>query len=69
MFDEIAKQKEKETQVVSQSFKEAFDLLENIGFGQNMTENLINDLMDLSKLQNGVFKFEEEFFSLPKVIL
>jgi signal transduction histidine kinase len=69
MFSEIVKMKQKETQIVSQSFKEAFTLLENVGFGQSMTENLINDLMDLGKLQNGVFKFEEEFFSLPKVIL
>jgi K+-sensing histidine kinase KdpD len=33
-----------------------------------MVENLINDLMDIGKLQKGVFRFENEFFSLPSVI-
>ena len=33
-----------------------------------MMENLINDLMDLGKLQKGVFRLENDFFSLPQVI-
>ena len=48
---------------------EAVDILGNIEFSQNMVENLINDLMDLGKLQKGVFKFDNELFSLPNVIM
>lgn len=31
-------------------------------------ENLINDLMDLAKLENNAFQFHEEYFSLPELI-
>jgi len=47
---------------------EANPILENVIFSQSMSENLINDLMDLGKLQQGVFKFDQVYFSLPKVV-
>jgi len=33
-----------------------------------MMSSLINDLMDLAKLENNSFKFDEEFFSLPQTV-
>ena len=33
-----------------------------------MQENLINDLMDLGKLERGIFRVENEYFSLPQVV-
>lgn len=37
-------------------------------FSQKMQENLINDLMDLAKLENNKFTIKREYFSLPKMI-
>jgi signal transduction histidine kinase len=34
-----------------------------------MMENLINDLLDLGNIENSAFKLQEEYFSLPEVIL
>ena len=33
-----------------------------------MLENLINDLLDLAKLENNSFKFDNDYFSLPNTI-
>lgn len=33
-----------------------------------MLENLINDLLDLAKLENNQFSFNFEYFDLTKVI-
>ena len=33
-----------------------------------MNENLINDLLDLAKLDNNKFKIEKDYFNLIKVI-
>ena len=33
-----------------------------------MIENLINDLLDYAKIENGQFKFDYEFYSLPTLI-
>jgi len=33
-----------------------------------MMGNLINELMDLAKLENNCFKFDEDFFNLPRAI-
>ena len=33
-----------------------------------MTENLINDLLDMAKLENNAFTLQEEYFSLPEAI-
>lgn len=38
-------------------------------FSQRMQENLINDLMDLAKLENSKFKIQREYFSLPRMIM
>ena len=59
----------KDNETKLKGFKaEANPVLENVIFSQSMSENLINDLMDLGKLQQGVFKFDQVFFSLPKVV-
>jgi hypothetical protein len=59
--------RDKETKL--KRFKaEANPVLENVIFSQSMSENLINDLMDLGKLQQGVFKFDQVYFSLPNVV-
>ena len=33
-----------------------------------MNENLINDLLDMAKLENNAFSLQEEYFSLPETI-
>lgn len=37
-------------------------------FSQQMMENLINDLLDLAKMQNNTFHFNNSYFSLSNVI-
>ena len=37
-------------------------------FSQRMVENLINDLLDLAKLENSSFKFSNEYFDLATTI-
>ena len=64
-FEDIQKEKEKSKEQCMEMFKEAEDVISQSMFGQNMVENLINDLMDISKLQKGVFRFENDYFSLP----
>ena len=33
-----------------------------------MLENLINDLLDLAKMQNNTFQLTEDYFSLSNVV-
>lgn len=33
-----------------------------------MTENLINDLLDLAKIENNSFSLTQEYFDLTKII-
>jgi hypothetical protein len=33
-----------------------------------MLENLVNDLLDLAKMENNSFKFDDDYFSLPETI-
>lgn len=35
---------------------------------QLMVENLINDLLDLAKLENNTFQFSQEYFNLCDVL-
>lgn len=37
-------------------------------YSSAMTENLINDMMDLAKLENNKFKIDRAYFSLIRVI-
>jgi len=46
----------------------AEDYVENIAYQSNMLLTLINDLMDLAKLETLNFKFNEEFFDLAELI-
>ena len=46
----------------------AEDYVENIAYQSNMLLTLINDLMDLAKLETLNFKFNEEYFDLPELI-
>jgi signal transduction histidine kinase len=39
-------------------------ILHNQIFSQTMMENLINDLLDLAKLENTSFKFDHKYFNL-----
>ena len=34
-----------------------------------MTENLINDLLDLAKFENNTFKLSQDYFSLSNTVL
>ena len=47
---------------------EADKILRRQVFSQQMCENLINDLLDLAKLEKSSFKFDNDYFSLPGII-
>jgi len=44
------------------------DQLENCKYCSNMLLNLINDLMDLAKLEKMKFELNNEFFDLTQTI-
>ena len=44
------------------------DLLKRFLHSTHMNENLINDLLDLAKLESNTFKFTNEYFNLSKTI-
>ena len=46
----------------------AEDYIENMAYQSNMLLTLINDLMDLAKLETLNFKLNEEYFDLPLLI-
>ena len=46
----------------------AEEYVENIAYQSNMLLTLINDLMDLAKLETLNFKLNEDFFDLPELI-
>lgn len=43
-------------------------LLENAVFSSKMLNTLINDLLDLAKLESNSFQFHDEYFDLIKVV-
>ena len=49
-------------------FESTLDILQNFHFSQYMAENLINDLLDLAKLENNTFSFTNEYFNLMDTI-
>ena len=50
------------------NLKIAEEYVENIAYQSNMLLTLINDLMDLAKLETLNFKLNEDYFSLPELI-
>ena len=48
--------------------KESENILQRFKFSQQMMENLINDLLDLAKLENNKFSMTNEFFNLQQTI-
>lgn len=44
------------------------DILENINFQSKMQQNLINDLLDLSKIDSFNFKFNNDYFNMIDLI-
>lgn len=48
--------------------EDAEKVLQRQIFSQQMLENLINDLLDLAKLENNSFKFDNDYFSLSHII-
>ena len=46
----------------------ASKLLQTQVFSQKMMENLINDLLDLAKLENNQFNISNDFFDLASTI-
>lgn len=43
-------------------------LLENISYQSSMLTTLINDLLDLAKLETMNFKFNEDYFDLNEIV-
>lgn len=48
--------------------KESENILQRFKFSQQMMENLINDLLDLAKLENNQFTLTNEYFNLQHTI-
>ena len=48
--------------------KESENIFQRFKFSQQMMENLINDLLDLAKLENNKFSMTNEFFNLQQTI-
>jgi K+-sensing histidine kinase KdpD len=44
------------------------DILENIKYQSKMLTNLINDLLDLAKMDSLNFKFNEDYFDVKELI-
>mgnify|MGYP006977518178 FL=1 len=57
---ELVSLKEKnQAEMIAKLKAETLPILDVGSFGLSMTENLINDMMDLGKMQKGVFSFEQ----------
>jgi signal transduction histidine kinase len=54
---------------ITQDFGSILNLLEKQEYSSKIIENLINDLLDLAKIENGKFRLYEEFFNLPNTIV
>ena len=52
----------------TQDFSQILQLLQRQQYSTKMVENLINDLMDLAKIENNKFKLYESYYSLPNTI-
>ena len=48
--------------------RRAEDILRKQVFSQRMVENLINDLLDLAKLENSSFVLDKSYFNLTDII-
>ena len=55
-------------QITKQSAVESQKILSNQIYSQTMMHNLINDLLDLAKLENNSFSFSQEYFNLGSTI-
>jgi signal transduction histidine kinase len=53
---------------VSRFNDEALKLVKQSEFSQRMVENLINDLLDLAKMQKSSFQLNQEYFNLPRLV-
>jgi signal transduction histidine kinase len=42
--------------------------LQNAMFSATMLNNLINDMMDLAKMESGTFIFHDDYFDLVEII-
>ena len=47
---------------------EVEDVLQGQVFGEHMMENLINDLLDIAKMENNTFTFVSDYFSLSQLL-
>ena len=55
-------------QQIKGKVKESENILQRFKFSQQMMENLINDLLDLAKLENNQFSITNENFNLQTII-
>ena len=55
-------------ELVSEKTNVAVGILMNQVFAEHMVNNLINDLLDLSKLENNHFRLNSEYFNLPVLV-
>ena len=57
--------------IIRQAFfyqKNSLEILQSQKFSQQMMENLINDLLDLAKLENSSFALSKSYFNLSYII-
>mmetsp|Transcript_39157 Transcript_39157/g.59733 ORF Transcript_39157/g.59733 Transcript_39157/m.59733 type:complete len:88 (+) Transcript_39157:3553-3816(+) len=51
-----------------QSIRKTEQILQHSIFSASMLNNLINDLLDLAKLEQNSFNFNEEYFNLVQTV-
>jgi signal transduction histidine kinase len=54
--------------IINEKAQQAQSILQNQIYSQTMMENLINDLLDLAKLESNNFSLSQEYFNLGSTI-
>lgn len=54
--------------IITKTIDQAKKMIQLQLFSSSMNENLINDLMDMAKLENNKFKIHKEYFNLVEII-
>lgn len=55
-------------ETITEKVTESVDRIQLQIYSQSMMENLINDLLDLAKMENHKFKINKEYFNLTTTI-
>ena len=57
-----------QSDIYSKQKSETDDIIQNLIYQSNMLLTLINDLLDLAKIENQKFHINEQYFDLNKLV-